>query len=445
MCKFVCNYSDLRMKIKSSVKFRLETRYRETEQGKKELITENVPIFLFFNFDGKQLRYYTGYRIDWDKWNNETQRVKRNVFNKNEESATAINKHLGDIATHVTDIYDEQKGQKKKPSVSFVRDELKKRLGETYKSEVSIFIAFELFISQEAKLKTWTEGTKTKLNTVLTQLKDFHTTYKFDFETIDETFLEKYIGYQEKTLKLRNVTIAKNLKIFNWFMNWATRKKFNTNLTYKTFDPNLKGTNISKVIFLTWPDLMKVYQKDITKPYLARIRDVFCFQCFTGLRYSDVYNLKKSDIKGAMIEITTIKTEDPLQIDLNDYSRAILDKYKDEPFPGNKALPVISNQKFNEYLKELGQNCELTDPETLVYFVGNERKEKTYQKWELLTTHVGRKTFISNALFFNIPAEVIMAWTGHKDHKVMEKYYKIIAPQKKREMAKFNENGKTNE
>jgi len=430
------------MKNKRSVKFRLETRYQATEKG-KELITENVPIYLFFNFDGKQLRYYTGYRIDRSKWNPETERVKRNVFNKIGESATDINNHLREIETHVTDIYDGQKALKKNPTVSFVRDELKKRLGETDKSQVSIFIAFELFIAQESKLKTWTEGTKTKLNTVLAQLKDFYnSTYKFDFETIDETFLEKYIGYQQKTLELRNVTIAKNLKIFNWFMNWATRKKFNSNLTYKTFDPNLKGTNISKVIFLEWPDLMNVYKKDIPKPYLARVRDVFCFQCFTGLRYSDVYNLKKTDIKGELIEITTIKTEDPLQIDLNDYSRAILAKYKDEPFSGNKALPVISNQKFNEFLKVLGQFCELNTPETLVYFVGNERKEKTYQKWELLTTHVGRKTFISNALFLNIPAEVIMAWTGHKDHKVMERYYKIIAPQKKREMAKFSTNGK---
>jgi len=433
---------DLHMKPKCSVKFRLETRYRETNKG-KELISDNVPIFLFFNFDGKQLRYYTGYRIDRDKWDNEKERVKRNVFNRRGESATDINIHLGAIDAIVNDIYKVQKANKKNPTVSFVRDEIKRRLGEPDKGQVSFFSAFEQFISQESKLKTWTEGTKTKINTVMTQLKEFHSTYKFDFDTIDETFLEKYIQYQQETLDLRNVTIAKNLKIFNWFMNWATRhrKKFNTNLTYKTFNPNLKGTNISKVIFLEWPDLMKVYNKVIPKPYLARVRDVFCFQCFTGLRYSDVYNLKKSDIKEEIIELTTIKTEDPLQIDLNDYSRAILAKYKDEPFPGNKALPVISNQKFNVYLKELGQFCELNELETLVYFIGNERKEKTYQKWELLTTHVGRKTFISNALFLNIPAEVIMAWTGHKDHKVMEKYYRIVAPHKRREMAKFNLNG----
>lgn len=442
MCKFVCDISILHMKNKCSVKFRLEKR-KDKESGK--LIIDNVPIFLFFNFDGKQLRYFTGYRIDWDKWDNEKEKVNRNVFNKRGESATTINNHLGQIATHVTDIYTEQKGQKKNPSVPFVRDELKKRLGEIEKNPISFFDFFDTFIETESQLKTWTEATKKNFNTVKDQLMEFYKTFKFDFESIDETFLQKYINYQRK-LEHRNITIAKHLKLFKWFMNWATRKGYNTNLAFREFAPSLKGTNIQKVIFLTWPELMKVYEKKISQPYLARVRDVFCFQCFTGLRYSDVYNLKKSDIKNDLIEIVTIKTNDKLQIDLNNYSRAILDIYKDEPLPNNKALPVISNKNYNEYLKKLGELCELNDPETDIYFVGNERKEDVYKKWELLTTHVGRKTFVSNALFFDIPSEVVMAWTGHKDHKVMEKYYKIIAPQKSREMAKFNiENGTKDE
>lgn len=433
------------MKIKCSVKFRLETRYQETDNG-KQLININVPIFLFFNFDGKQLRYYTGYRIDRPKWDIENGKAKRNVFNKRGESATTINNHLLDIENHVTEIYNGQKALKKNPSVSFIRDELKKRLGETKNNPLTFFDYYDMFIKQESQLRTWTEATIIKLGTVKNHLESFHKTYKFDFENIDETFLQKYIRYQREKLSHRNVTIAKHLKLLKWFLNWATRKGFNTNLAFREFSPSLKGTNIQKVIFLTWPELMIVYEKKIPQKYLESVRDVFCFQCFTGLRYSDVKNLKKSDIKNDIIEITTIKTEDPLRIDLNNYSRAILDKYKDMPFRDDMALPVISNQKFNEYLKKVGQLCEINDSETVVYFVGNERKEKTFQKWQLLTTHVGRKTFVSNALFLNIPSEVIMAWTGHKDHKVMEKYYKIIAPQKSREMAKFNiENGTKDE
>ena len=145
-----------------------------------------------------------------------------------------------------------------------------------------------------------------------------------------------------------------------------------------------------------------------------------------------------------MIEITTVKTDDPLTIQLNQYSKAILDIYKDIPFEDDKCLPVISNQKFNEYLKELGQEAKFNQPETMVYFVGAERKEETNPKWHYLSTHVGRRTFISNAVFFNIPSEVIMQWTGHKDHKMMEKYLKINEKQKRREMNKFNGNTEDN-
>jgi integrase len=430
------------MKTKCSVKFYLEKRI-DKELG--NLITENVPIFLFFSYDGKRLQYFTGYRINIDQWNAETQRVRRNNFNKKGESATDINDHLSNIESVVTEIYKQQKANKKNPSVNFVRDELKQRLGEVERNQESLFNVFEKFIATESQLNSWSKGTVTKITTIKNQLKDFYKIYKFDFENMDENFFNAYLKFQmdskeNKGLNLRNSTISKNLKIFKWFMNWATKKGFNENLTYKDFNPKLKGTKIQKIIFLTWPELMKVYEKKIPKKYLDQVRDVFCFTCFTGLRYSDVYNLKYSDIKDGFIEITTIKTSDPLQIDLNTYSKAILEKYKGYNFPGNKALPVISNQNFNLYLKELGQFCELTEPETVVYFKGNERNEETFQKWELLSTHVGRKTFVSNALFFNIPAEVVMSWTGHKDHRIMESYYKIIAPQKRREMNKFNEN-----
>jgi integrase len=426
------------MKTKCSVKFYLEKR---VDKQSGNLIIENVPIFLFFSFDGKRIQYFTGYRINMDQWNAETQRVRRNNFNKKGESAADINFHLTDIEKTVTEIYNQQKANKKNPSVQFIRDELKERLGEVDKSRLSFFYVFKKFIEIESQLSTWSKGTITKFNTIYDQLRDFHDKhFKFDFESMDENFLHAYLTYQLKNLKHRNTTISKNFKLFKWFMNWATRKGYNENLTYLDFKLSLKGTTrTQKIIFLKWDELMKLYELPILKKYLDQVRDVFCFTCFTGLRYSDVYNLKKSDIKDDFIEITTIKTEDSLQIDLNTYSRAILEKYKNTPLPKNKALPVISNQKFNEYLKDLGKLAEFNDPETIVYYKGNERVEETFKKWQLLSTHAGRKTFVSNALFFNIPAEVIMSWTGHKDHRVMENYYKIIAPQKRREMDKFNE------
>lgn len=426
------------MKTKCSVNFYLEKRIDKTT-GK--LIKENVPIILFFSFDGKRLQYYVGYRIDKDKWDEEEQKVKRNNFNRDGVSATTINSHLTDISNAVNEIYMASKALRQSPSVQYIRRELKKMVGDLDYKPVSFFDVFNKFIELEGQSKCWTKGTITKLNTNISHLRKLQESkrFKIEFDSIDEIFFNKYIKFQREVLGHRNTTIAKNLKIFKWFMNWATKKGFNKNLSYRDFDPELKGTTrTQKIIFLTWEELMALYHKEMPKNYLAHVRDVFCFCCFTGLRYSDVYNLKWGNIKADTIEITTVKTDDSLFIDLNDYSRAILSKYSQIPFKDDKCLPVISNQKMNFYLKELGKFVELNQKETVIYYKGNERIEETYQKWELLSTHAGRKTFITNALYFNIPAEVIMSWTGHKDHKVMENYYKIIAPQKRREMNKMN-------
>ena len=195
------------------------------------------------------------------------------------------------------------------------------------------------------------------------------------------------------------------------------------------------------MIFLTWEELNKLknYQIPETKQYLERVRDVFLFCCFTGLRYSDVHNLKKSDIRDGYIEITTVKTAERLIIELNNHSKAILDKYKDVEFEGHKALPVISNQKMNDYLKELGELAEINEPVSETYYKGSRRIDTITPKYALLGTHAGRRTFICNALVLGIPAQVVMKWTGHSDYKAMKPYIDIADDVKANAMSKFNQ------
>ena len=168
------------------------------------------------------------------------------------------------------------------------------------------------------------------------------------------------------------------------------------------------------------------------------MRDAFLFSCFTGLRYSDVYNLKRSDIKDNHIEVTTVKTADSLTIELNNHSKAILDKYKDVHFGNDKALPVISNQKMNDYLKELAKLAEIDEPVRETFYKGSERIDVVTPKYELLGTHAGRRTFICNALSLGIPAQVVMKWTGHSDYKAMKPYIDVADSTKASAMDKFN-------
>lgn len=171
---------------------------------------------------------------------------------------------------------------------------------------------------------------------------------------------------------MRNSTIGKQLSFLKWFLRWSFKQGMHSNNAYDTFKPKLKDTQ-KKIIFLTWEELNRLREFKIppTKQALERVRDVFLFQCFTGLRYSDVFNLRRSDIKGDYIEVTIVKTSDSLIIELNDHSRAILEKYKDVEFENDKALPVITNQKMNDYLKELAELAEINEPVRQTYYKGN--------------------------------------------------------------------------
>ena len=197
---------------------------------------------------------------------------------------------------------------------------------------------------------------------------------------------------------------------------------------------------IKKIIFLTPSEFKQFREFEIPKEnsYLEKVRDVFLFQCFTGLRYSDVENLKRSDVKDKFIEITTVKTNDSLTIELNEHSKKILDKYKDYQDKKERALPVITNQRMNDYLKELAQLAGIDEPIRETYHIGSKRFDEVIPKYALLSTHAGRRTFICNALSLGIPPQVVMKWTGHSDYKTMKPYIDVADETKANAMAKFN-------
>ena len=99
---------------------------------------------------------------------------------------------------------------------------------------------------------------------------------------------------------------------------------------------------------------------------------------------------------------------------------------------------MITNQKMNDYLKELAEIAEITEPIRETYYKGNERIDEVTPKHTLLSTHAGRRTFICNALALGIPPQVVMKWTGHSDYKAMKPYIDIADQTKINAMEKFN-------
>lgn len=428
------------MNIKRNIIFALESRKKNGVP-----VVENVPIRMRVVFASQRIEFTTGYRIDVTKWDTDKQRVKNGCTNKLKQSASEINTDLLRYETEIQNIFKEFEVQNITPTPAQIKgvfnakhSPISEEASEPQEEKVDLRTAFDQFVKECGRQNNWTDATFEKFAAVKNHLKAFNP--EVTFEYFDEFGLNEYVGFLRDTKDMRNSTIGKQMGFLRWFLRWSLKKGYNTNSAFDTFKPKLKNTP-KKVIFLTWEELTKLreYQIPATKQYLERVRDVFLFCCFSGLRYSDVYNLRRSDIKPEHIEITTIKTADSLIIDLNNHSKAILEKYKDAHFEDYKALPVISNQRMNDYLKELAELAEINEPIRETYYKGNERIDVTTPKYALLGTHAGRRTFICNALSLGIPAQVVMKWTGHSDYKAMKPYIDVADDIKANAMSKFNQ------
>ena len=429
------------MNIKRNIIFTLESRKKDGV-----LITENVPIRMRVNFASKRIEFTTGYRIDATKWDADKQRVKNGCSNKLKQSASEINASLLEYYTEIQSIFKRFEVEDVMPTPEQIKEAfnaLHKPVSEEPKPKkealpCDFFQVFDDFVEDCGRQNNWTDSTFEKFAAVKNHLTNFREGLTFEF--FDERGLNDYVGYLRDVKEMRNTTIGKQLSFLKWFLRWAFKKGVHQNNAYDSYKPKFKSTQ-KKIIFLTWDELNRLREFKIpsNKQALERVRDVFLFQCFTGLRYSDVFNLRRSDIKGDHIEVTTVKTSDSLIIELNNHSKAILDKYKDVAFEDDKVLPVITNQKMNDYLKELAEMAGIDEPIRQTYYKGNERIDEITPKYALLGTHAGRRTFICNALALGIPPQVVMKWTGHSDYKAMKPYIDIADDIKANAMSKFNQ------
>lgn len=402
----------------------------------------DAPIRVSIMISGARLLTSVGYSINPAKWDSSKQKIKQGASNGRGITYSVINSHLNGIEQQCIDFENKCLNEKLEVTAEIIKDNIntknKPRENDPLKAEERTFLDFfDLFLKEVGTANTWTIGTYEKFAVIRNHLTHFSSQLTFDL--FDEKGLTDFISYLRNEKKMRNSTIGKQLGFLKWFLRWTTNKGYNTNTAFLSYKPKLKNAE-NRVIFLTWDELMHIKDFAIpdSKKYLDRVRDVFCFCCFTSLRYSDVSNLKTSDIKNGAIHITTIKTADTITIELNDHSRAILNKYAGVPFADNKALPVISNQKMNDYIKELGKLCNIDEPQTVTYYVGNKRVDEVYPKYELMGTHTGRRTFICNAIIMGIPPQVVMKWTGHSDYKAMKPYIDIADHAKKEAMNVFN-------
>lgn len=455
VCKFVCDSHNIHIlaymeKYKFGIKFRLEQR----KDGNGNIIVVDVPILADITFNGKRVFYFTGYRIDANKWIDQktpdgmrVQQAKKGCNNKRGESAAEINARLRRIVLAVENVFKRLEVDEIPPTTNNVRDYLKKELDEESMSRRKLVEYYQEFIDEQSVAATWSKGTKTKHKTMIRHLQDFKR--ELYFEDVNENLLNAFVQFLITTKGLSNPYVAKSIMDIKTFLNWATRKGYNKVFDYKQFKLKLKGVAASEknnTFALTMNEFEHLMTMKIERESLRITRDVFCFCCLTSLRYSDARHLKWADIKddgkgNKTIAIVTIKTDDPLLIPLNAPALSIVERYKDCKTDDNSTvLPIISNQKYNEHLKELGELAGFDEPYKTVKYQGAQRIEEITPKHKLMTSHVARRTFVTLALSFGMPGELVKACTGHHSDKMMRGYERFNLQDKQRAMNLLNFN-----
>lgn len=392
-------------------------------------------------WQGYKVDFSLGFKVDHDKWSRETQRCKNNTTHGTKKvAASIINKKINLYELLADEVFNSFEKENITPTAEQFKEAFKARIGQGKPEKGSgknIFDYLEEFKIDIGFRNMWNPETYEKFDALEGNLKRFNP--DLTFEHLTERGLTDFVRHLINVEGLRNSTALKKISLLKWFLKWGANKGYNKELAFTTFSPRLKTTE-KAIIFLDWDELMTLYNFNFpeNKSSLEKVRDVFCFCCFTSLRYSDVANLKRSCVFDNYISVTTIKTSDHVIIELNKYAKAILDKYKDKHNYKGLALPVISNQKMNVSIKEICRMCNINKPVNITYFKGNRRYDETYPKWMLIGTHSARRTFVCNALMLGISPQVVMKWTGHSNYKAMKPYIDITDKAKRSAMELFD-------
>ena len=284
--------------------------------------------------------------------------------------------------------------------------------------------AYQDFMRREGDSKGWSKSTREKYNsmwnhiTKMERMKGNGFCLSFDF--FRERGLTEYFHFLGESEGLKNSTVKKQLEFLRRFLRWAFKHKYHTIDDFKYFSPVIRIAQ-NEPICLTEKELHRLqhFRVPVEKPSLFRVKDIFLFACYTGLRYSDIQNLRYANVTDGHIAVTPRKTGECIRIPLNNGSRTILKKYMRPDCKGADTIfpcPVL--QKMNSHLKTLCRLARITSETTLVSYHGENRIQETVSKCDKMSTHAGRRTFISLAIANGVPPQVVLKMTGKKTIKI---------------------------
>lgn len=389
-----------------------------------------VPIYIRITIDGCYEELSLGEKVLPELWDNKAKRIKGKavgyqlINDKIQQAIVELKRHYLRLentdrpitATLLKNVY-------------LNKGILKGKYGEYL--PVSLLEAADRMIeSFEERMNKGlaSKGTLTILKTTRSKIDNFilaiYNRADIPIMEMKASFATEFLDYLllKDPAKIGLNTAMKYIKKTRQFISYAKDRGWANENPLKEFRCSYKQPERQ---YLTMPELRRIYSKRLIGR-LDEVRDVFLFCCFTGYAYKDVYNLSPEHliegIDGKLwISKNRQKTSEAEALPLMPIALEIVEKYKDNPYCEfhNRLLPVNSNQKYNGYLKEIADLCEIS---------------------KHLTTHTARHTFATTITLDNdVPLETVSKMLGHRSVKTTQIYAKITQLKVSRDMNKLED------
>lgn len=372
------------------------------------------PIYLRLSLASTRKSIATGYSVLPERWDEKNSKLKGN-----QEDAKSINSYLQQTQSRLINIYNEMLKEgdlnlNRLLDKFFGRDitpltllELVKHHNEDFHKRIGIDYTFSTYEKYDILRKKLELFIPQKYGKSDIRLHDVNFAFGADFDY-----------YLKQNDKNQHNTVVKYIINLKKILNMAVNKGWMTKNPLSSFKASYKDVDR---IYLTLSELQAIEQKVFKIERLEFVKDMFLFQCYTGLAYSDMAKLTENDVTlgidgNKWIIIRRKKTDVRSAIPLLPLTLIIIEKYKSEQING-KLLPCYSIQKFNSYLSEIADLCEIS---------------------KNLTSHVGRRTFATTiALANGVSIETIAKILGHSSTKITHQYAVVTDLKVSEEMNKL--------
>lgn len=379
---------------------------------------ETSPICLRVNHKGKYTRLATGLSLDTTQWDKDKKAISSTC-----KQAHSMRKILSNLELTIYEIAEKSTDRNGDLDLGLLAKKYRQIINGKESKDEGLYIsdAFDLYIEDCMKKKEKRSTTAKVYKSIQNKIIMFENEIyrKCRIENMNNKYLNAFRLYLIEDCKITNITVHKHFKVLKSLTRFLISEGHKVNRDIFSFTISYNDTK--KVTFNN-SDMKKLIAVELKTMNHNKYRDLFVILCNIGLRISDLKKINESHINESenILSIHTDKTDTPVNIPVTNFVIGLLRKY----FVSNDTN--IIDQKFNKVIKEVCRLAGIDNDVEIIHEYGKDKVRTIYSKCDLITTHTGRRTFITKMMESGLLSESeLMRVSGHKTIAAFRKYYQL--------------------